>query len=100
MNYYDKYWIKKRQKIFNYGELIKNVLKCKNLYVNKNGNENSEKTLVSLLKSLNKLYFTNNIYKTIHSKIANHLSKYTLSKKNFKDTLKMKVQEKTIFQEH
>ena len=62
-------------------ELIKDVLKCKNLYINKNGSEESKKILLSKLKSLNKLYFTNNICETIHSKISNYLPNLAVTKK-------------------
>ncbi len=87
MNYYERVWIKKKQKIFNYGEIIKNILQCKNLFINKKGLDNTENILISKLKSLNKLYFTNNICQCIHSKIANHLPNFSVSKKNFIDTI-------------
>ena len=46
MNYYERVWIKKKQKIFNYGEIIKNILQCKNLFINKKGLDNTENILI------------------------------------------------------
>ena len=36
---------------------------------------------------MNRLYFTNNICESIHSKIANHISNNSVTKKNCKDTI-------------
>ena len=54
--YFEKYWIKKKN-IFNYSDIIKNLINCKNLYIKKEGNRESENILFSKLKSLNLLFF-------------------------------------------
>ena len=40
------------------------------------------------LKGLKLLFFSNNIFETIHNKIANHLPNSRTTKNNFKDTIK------------
>ena len=83
MVYIENYWIKKQYDIFNYSSLIKDINKCKNRYVNKRGDKESENLLYSKLKSLNLLYFTNNVCETVHSKISNHLPNGNITKNNF-----------------
>ena len=47
MKYFEKYWLHKKPEIFNYSSLINDIIKCKNYYVNNNGNKNSENNLLS-----------------------------------------------------
>ena len=68
--YFEKYWIKKRN-IFNYSDIIKNLINCKNLYIKKEGNRESENILIE----------------NIHQKIGNHLPKSKITKNNFRDTI-------------
>ena len=87
MKYFEKYWLHKKPEIFNYSSLINDIIKCKNYYVNNNGNKNSENNLLSKLNSINKLFLTNNICESIHGKISNHLPNSSITKKYFKDTI-------------
>ena len=50
---------------FNTKPEIDEILKCKKLYANNNGNNNSYITLKDKLKALNKLFMTNNICESI-----------------------------------
>ena len=93
MEYFENVWIKRYKNLFNYYHLINDILKIKNLYINNKGNANSEKTLISKLKNLNKLYTTNNICESIHGKIANYLSKGKVSKVAFRDTMNFILKE-------
>ena len=65
MNYFKKVWINKYNKIFNYSFIIEDIMKIKNQYTNNKGKNNSEYNLISHLKSLDNVYFTNRIYKSI-----------------------------------
>jgi hypothetical protein len=67
--------------------LIKDIIKTKNLYINKKYNKNSEKTLISKLKSIQNMFFSNNICESMHSKIVKNLPSGAVSKNNFRDTL-------------
>ena len=87
MNYIEKNWISKDPLLYNYSELIKDIIKTKNLYINKNYDKNSEKTLISKLKSIQKVFFSNNICESMHSKIAKNLPSGAVTKTNFRDTL-------------
>ena len=60
MTYYEKTWLKKYKKMFNYGNLIYYIHKSKNLFIIKKGDKYSKNNLVSKFKSLEKVYFTNN----------------------------------------
>lgn len=60
MSYFEKYWLKKFYNFFNYSHLIKDIIKLKNLFVNTKGSPSSSSSLISKLKSLDKVYFTNN----------------------------------------
>ena len=62
-------------------------MKCKNLYKNKNGNNTSTKTLVSKLRSTNKLLLTNNICESMHGLISKHLQNKSINKNIMRDTL-------------
>lgn len=73
MIYIEKYWLKKYKDLYSYGELIKDIINLKNNYINNEGSIQSENNLISKLKSLDKVYFTNNICETIHSKISKYL---------------------------
>ena len=73
MIYIEKYWLKKYKDLYSYGELIKDIINLKNNYINNEGSIQSENNLISKLKSLEKVYFTNNICETIHSKISKYL---------------------------
>ena len=66
MEYFEKYWLKKYQNLYIYSKLINDIIKCKNYFINNNGNKSSEKNLISKLKSLELVYFTNNICESIH----------------------------------
>ena len=67
--------------------MIDEILKCKKLYVNNNGNNNSFITLKDKLKALNKLYMTNNICESIHGLISKNLPNTRVTKNNFRDTI-------------
>lgn len=84
--YYENTWLKKNYDLFNYYELIADII-CKNLYINKNGDNNSDKTLKSKIKSLNQFYLTNNVCESLHSKISLHLPKGKISKNSFRETI-------------
>ena len=73
MIYIEKYWLKKYKDLYSQGELIKDIINIKNNYINNEGNIQSENNLISKLKSLDKVYFTNNICETIHNKISKYL---------------------------
>ena len=91
--YYENTWMKKKFDIFNYNDLISDIIKCKNLFINKKGDINSDKTLKSKLKNLNKFYFTNNVCESIHSKISNLLPKGNVTKNSFRDTMQYILKE-------
>ena len=76
MIYFKKIWINNYKKIFI-------ILKIKNQYANNKGKNNSEYNLISHLKSLDKVYFTNNICESIHSKISNICLKVQFQKNAF-----------------
>ena len=87
LSYYENTWIKKFKNIFNYSFLINDILKIKNVYKNNEGKNNSEKELISKLKSLNKVYCANNICESIHSKISKYLGNNKVIKAASRDTL-------------
>lgn len=78
---------KKYVNLFNYYDLINDILKLKRFYKINNGNKNSEYNLVSKIKSLNKVYLTNNICETIHQKIANNLPNDHVAKNAFREAI-------------
>ena len=53
--------------------MINDIIKTKNKFINKKFNKSYEKPLISNIKSIQELFFTNNICESIHSKIANLL---------------------------
>ena len=55
MDYFKKVWIIKYKEAFNYYGLIDDIKKLEKNYINKKGNTDSEKKLISILKSLNKV---------------------------------------------
>ena len=61
------------------------MFKIKKLYINKGGIKSAEKDLISKIKSLDKLYCTNNICESLHSKISNYLGNSKVSKSAFRD---------------
>ena len=61
MNYFENTWLKKYKKLFNYSRLLQDTIKYKNLYINNKGKNNSYYPLKDKIRSLNKLYLTNNI---------------------------------------
>ena len=85
--YFEKVWMKKYKKLFNYHDLLEEVYKLKNLYKNKNGNKSSETQLISKLKSLDMVYLTNNICESIHAKISKFLPKGPVTKLAFRETI-------------
>lgn len=87
MEYFYKVWLTKYKNLFNYYELVHDIIKLKNYYINNNGNKKSETNLISKIKSLNKVYLTNNICETIHQKIAVQLPNCQVTKKVFRDTI-------------
>ena len=50
IKYFEIIWIKKPE-IDNYSSLIADIIKCKNYYINNNGNKTSEKAFLSKLNS-------------------------------------------------
>ena len=78
---------KKKLDLFNYYHLLDDISKLKNQYIKKNGNKKSETELISKIKSLEKVYLTNNICESIHSHISKYIDNKNISKKLFKDTL-------------
>ena len=87
MDYMHNYWIKKYGDLIDYSELLDDIIKLINYYVNHDGNSSSEKNLISKLKSLDKIYMTNNICETIHSNISKYIEINKVSKNTFRDTL-------------
>lgn len=73
MLYHENYWLNKDYNIFNYSEIIKDILKIKTKYLNSKGSESNKKLLFSKIMSINKLFFINNICENIHSKIAKYI---------------------------
>ena len=69
MIYYERVWLKIFIKLFNYYHLINDIWKIKNLYINKNGHKNSERVLISKLKSQYKVYLTNKICESFMEKL-------------------------------
>ena len=57
------------------------------MYINKNGDPISERKLFSSLKSLDLIYFTNNVCESIHAKIAKFIPNRKITKNIFKDCL-------------
>jgi hypothetical protein len=82
MKYFENTWMKKYKKLFNYGYLINNIMKISKLYINKNRDKSSENALISNLKSLEKVYFTNNICESIHAKITKYVDNNDINKIN------------------
>ncbi len=74
---------------FYYG-LIDDTKKLKKLYINKKGNKESENKLISILKSLNKVYLTNNICESLHAKISKRIPETKITKNSFRDTIDFK----------
>ena len=62
-------------------------MKISKLYINKNGDKSSENALISNLKSLEKVYFTNNICESIHAEISKYISNNSITKNLFRDTI-------------
>ena len=87
MIYYENCRLKKYRSLFNYSNLIKDIIRIKKKYQNEYGNSHSEKQLISILKSLEKVYVTNNICETIHSKLSKFLGNKPITKNLFRDTL-------------
>lgn len=87
IKYLERVWIKKPPEIYNYSEIINQILKLKNKYIISKGDNNSENLLFSEIKSLNKLFLTNNICESMHGKISMHLPNKNISKNNFRDTI-------------
>ena len=93
MNYFEKTFIKRYKKLFNYSHLIKDIYKLKNLFIKNKGSGNTEKELISKLKSLELVYFTNNICESIHGKIAKYINDNKVTKQKFKDCLNYIIKE-------
>ena len=70
-------------------------MKIKKLYIDNKGKNLSDDKLISELKSLNTVYFTNNICESVHSKISNDLPKGQVTKTSFRDTLNYILNEYT-----
>lgn len=88
MLYYENFWLKKDYNLFNYSEIIKDILKIENKYIISKGSESNKKLLFSKVTSINKLFFTNNICENIHSKISKNIPNGQINKYNLKQTLK------------
>ena len=88
MLYYENFWLKKDYDLFNYSEIIKDILKIENKYIISKGSESNKKLLFSKVTSINKLFFTNNICENIHSKISKNIPNGQINKYNLKQTLK------------
>lgn len=80
MKYNENTWMKKYKILFNYGYLINNIIKMSKLYINKKGDKSSENALISNLKSLEKLYFINNICESIHVEIIKYADNNIINK--------------------
>ena len=80
--------VKKKYNIFNYFDLIDDIKKCQKLYINKNGSNNSNNTLKSELKSLNKFYYINNMCESIHSKLSKIMPNGAVTKESFRNAIK------------
>ena len=93
MNYIEKNWINKNANLFNYSTLINDIIKTKKNYIKKKYNKYAEKSLITNLKSIQKLFFSNNICESIHSKIANFLPHGPTTKTNFRDTIEYVLKE-------
>ena len=87
IKYFENNWYKKYKSLFNYSFLINNILKIKNAYKNNNYNKKSEVELISIIKSLEKVYTTNNICENIHSKLTGYISNKKITKNNFRDAI-------------
>jgi len=87
INYFRNYWINKRLELFNYYNLIHDIIKLKNAFIKKKGNKKSETDLVSKIKSLEKVFLTNNICESIHSHISKFIENKNISKILFKDAI-------------
>lgn len=70
----------KEIKLFNYYDLINVVEKLKNTYITKKGNKSSEKDIISKIKSLGKVFLTNNICESNHSHISKFIENKSVSK--------------------
>ncbi len=77
----------KEIKLFNYYDLINVVEKLKNTYITKKGNKSSEKDIISKIKSLGKVFLTNNICESIHSYISKFIKNKSVSKSLLKETI-------------
>ena len=96
MEYYKKEWLNKYKESFNYFDFIENIKKLKNNYINNKGNKTSETNLISILKSLNKVYLTNNIWESINSKIANYIKENKTIKNTFRDSINYIINDYSI----
>ena len=67
--------------------MINDIIKTKNKFINKKFNKSYEKPLISNIKSIQELFFTNNICESFHSKMANFLPNGPTTKSNFWDIL-------------
>ena len=70
-------------------------MKIKKLYIDNKGKNLGDDKLISELKSLNTVYFTNNICESVHSKISNDLPKGQVTKTSFRNTLNYILNEYT-----
>ena len=93
---FENTWMKKYKKLFNYGYLINNIIKISKLYINKKGDKSSENALISNLKSLEKVYFTNNICKSIHAEITKYVDNNIINKNLFRDTIRYIIKKHSI----
>ena len=87
MSYFENNFINKYKDLFNYSDLIKEINQLKNMYITKKGNSLSERKLLSSLKSLDLVYFTNNVCESIHAKIAKFIPNRKITKNVFKDCI-------------
>ena len=87
MSFFEKNFINKYKDLFNYSDLVKEINQIKNLYISNKGDSNSERKLISSLKSLDLIYFTNNVCESIHAKIAKFIPNKKITKNIFKDCL-------------
>lgn len=96
MKYFENTWMKKYKKLFNYGYLINNKVKISKLYIYKKGDKSSENALISNLKSLEKVYFTYNIYESIHAEITKYVDNNVINKNLFRDTIRYIIRKHSL----
>ena len=75
----------KKQKFFNYYDLVDDIIKLKNLYISQKIQKIQKNFCFGELKGLDKLYFSINICKTVHSHISKFLPHNKVTTSNFRN---------------